>query len=283
MRLFTIQNIKKAVSIISIQALLFTSSQVYGAEYIGCELPAPITQKTCKRVKLEKQEILRKQKVLEELQELQEHFLKGKKIQQKVENEKFLTKEDFIIYQVATKLMEEGPDESIAQKLNSRIKDPENELDLLNEEDEIKDELELTINQNKWEVVKTGASIVGFVFFGYLLKRISRPLPGSGLKNRLLGLLWASKDKIKRSSVQLGLLFSTIMGVYSGTRWHSNNQQVETLDQMNKLLEELKKQTGRITTLKQEINELKICHGLHKDQLVDEGIAENSPKGLICL
>ena len=73
------------------------------------------------------------------------------------------------------------------------------------------------------------------------------------------------------------------MGVYSGTRWHSNNQQVETLDQMNKLLEELKKQTGRITTLKQEINELKICHGLHKDQLVDEGIAENSPKGLICL
>lgn len=277
--------LKKTVSATCISGLLQLSmGQVY-ANFEGCRLPEPLPTQICVLIK-GKENVIRDKKVtLDHLREIQQIILQGKNIQQKLADERFseLTDDEKLINELALVIENDDQVVEAAQRLDDPLITQEDSAELLVIQDQIDNEIE-DVEQSDNTQLKTGiASIGGLIISSIAIGVMSRSTKGQTLKRRLAAQLLPDEKKIFKWTINAMLLVSLAMGFFAAFRMFENNKEKVTLKIMAQILSLIKSQADNIATMEEELDELESCYWLQVDQLVEKGLASESPSGLQCL
>lgn len=260
---------------------LISLSQTYASS--TCMVAEKDFSQACKVLKVKEGIIQRKSLALDSLRELQNKLLEGQRLKERLEeNASDLTEDEILINRLAT-LAEGNELEKLAsEKLEKRIIDTENDLELLNVEEQINDEIgEIGIN-NTQQYYKGAASVGGLVLFSFVIKRMTRSTRGQAFKRRLMAQLFPSENRIVKTGVNIGLVISIASGFFALYKLYENKQEQRTLDEMIALINQIKDQTDSIITLKEELDEMDVCYWLQFDQLKARGVAKLENRELVC-
>lgn len=279
--------IKQMTAALSVSALSLVSiPSAYGA-YSGCELPEPTPPAICKMIKAKEGIIQQKKQTLEDLRMLQEHLLQGKIIQEKIQKGEELSEDEQLANDLALLIEGDTEQQATAERVRNRVLNPEDEFELMNVESEIKDEIEGLSNDNSGQMTKGAASLGGIILFSLIIKKMMKSTRGQSMKRRIIAQLWSSEDKLlkngAKTGVNVGLIFSLAMGVFAGIKIFENYKEQATLNDMIKILNQVKDQASNILTIREELDELEACYWLQVDQLIEKGLAKESDSGLMCL
>lgn len=275
--------LKKLTATFSISSLMMISTPSTFANYSGCELPEPTPPAVCKMIKAKEGVISAKKETLDNLRELQEHLLSGKVIQQKIQNGEELSEDEQLAHDLA--LVVEGNEDQVeaAQRVSNRILSAEDEFEVMNVESQVREEIEAISQNNNTQITKGAASLGGIVLFSLIIKKMMKSTRGQSLKRRLIAQIWSQDKKIIKTGINIGLVFSIAMGVFAGIKLFENYKEQATLNDMIKLLNQVKDQASNILTIKEELDEMEACYWLQMDQLLEKNLAKESESGLMCL
>lgn len=275
--------LKKLTATFSISSLMMISTPSTFANYSGCELPEPTPPAVCKMIKAKEGVISAKKETLDNLRELQEHLLSGKVIQQKIQNGEELSEDEQLAHDLA--LVVEGNEDQVeaAQRVSNRILSAEDEFEVMNVESQVREEIEAISQNNNTQITKGAASLGGIVLFSLIIKKMMKSTRGQSLKRRLIAQIWSQDKKIIKTGINIGLVFSIAMGVFAGIKLFENYKEQATLNDMIKLLNQVKDQASNILTIKEELDEMEACYWLQVDQLLEKNLAKESESGLMCL
>ncbi len=275
--------LKKLTATFSITSLMMISTPSAFANYSGCELPEPTPPAVCKMIKAKEGVIKGKKETLDNLRELQEHLLSGKVIQQKMQNGEELSEDEQLAHDLA--LVVEGSEDQVeaAQRVSNRILSAEDEFEVMNVESQVRDEIEAISQNNNTQITTGVASLCGIVLFSLIIKKMMKSTRGQSLKRRLIAQIWSQDKKIIKTGINIGLVFSIAMGVFAGIKLFENYREQATLNDMIKLLNQVRDQASNILTIKEELDEMEACYWLQVDQLIEKNLAKESESGLMCL
>lgn len=279
------KNLKKIVTTTSVCGLLQLSLAPAYANYEGCRLPEPLPTKVCTLIKAKENIIKSKQQTLINLREIQSIILQGKNIQEKLRDERFseLTEDEKLINELALIIENDEQVVEAAQRLDERLISEEDSAELLIIGDQINNEIE-EVEQSDNTQLKTGiASIGGLIISGIAIGVMSRSTKGQTLKRRLAAQLIPDEKKLFKWTANALLLVSLAMGFFAAFRMFENHKEKVTLKKMAQLLSLIKSQADNIATIEEELEEIESCYWLQVDQLIEKGLAEESPTGLQCL
>ncbi len=260
---------------------LISLSQTYANS--TCMIAEKDFSKACKVLKVKESIIKRKALALDSLRELQNRLLEGQRLKEKLENNAAdLTEDEILINQLAT-LAEGNELEKLAsERLEKRIIDTENDLELLNVEEQINEEIgEIGIN-NTQQYYKGVASLGGLVLFSFVINRMARSTRGQALKRRLMAQIFPSENRIVKTGVNIGLVISIASGFFALYKLYENKEEQKKLDEMIKLINQIKDQTDTILTIREELDEMDVCFWLQFDQLKAQGVASMEKNELVC-
>lgn len=259
---------------------LFSFTQTYAGV---CTIDESKIQKACLALKIKEKIIHQKSEALESIRGLQEKLLAGKRLQERLkENASDLTDEEKLVNQLA--LLTEGNElEKLAsERLEKRIINTEDDMELITVEEQLKDELGDVHTDNTQHYYKGAASIGGLVLFSFVLSRMARSTRGQALKRRLMAQIFPTENRFVKTGVNIGLLISLGTGFLVLHKLYQNKEEEKSLLEMIDLINQIKDQTETIITLKEEIDEMDVCFWLQYEQLRERQLASIEKGQLVC-
>ena len=234
-------------------------------------------------LKIKEKIIHQKSDALESIRGLQEKLLAGKRLQERLkEKASDLTDEEKLVNQLA--LLTEGNElEKLAsERLEKRIINTEDDMELITVEEQLKDELGDVHTDNTQHYYKGAASIGGLVLFSFVLSRMARSTRGQALKRRLMAQIFPTENRFVKTGVNIGLLISLGTGFLVLHKLYQNKEEEKSLLEMIDLINQIKDQTETIITLKEEIDEMDVCFWLQYEQLRERQLASIEKGQLVC-
>lgn len=266
--------IKKTIIMTSIFGLINAHANVQGELGQACQV-----------LKIKETIIQTKKKDLQSLREIQALLLQGKKIQERIMNgdTSSLTDDELLTNELAIVIENDEQSIEAAHRLNERLLNPEESFELIKVEEQINDEI-AELNENDNTQLKKGVgSIGGLIIASFAITMMNRSTKGQAFKRRLMAQLFPSENKIFKWTANAALIVSLAVGTFAAIKMFENYSEKITLKRMTDILSTIKDQADNIATLKEVLDELESSYWLQVDELLDRGLAKESPTGLECL